>query len=204
VILSRSDDHRLSIARKNSIRPRSLPDKLLQGADADLIRCCLLLSSRDFQCRNVPSVQRVRFHHARSSFGCSGELEVRVPSTGRAAIIGGARDSSRRNVPSFQRARFHRTRSSFGRSCGLEVMEVRGPSVGRSAIVPPPPRPAMPSGHANGASGVHLCEGPLVFGDELIDHIADFEFRRQHFPGVRFHFEVLARIRMRLQPIERP
>jgi hypothetical protein len=45
----------------------------------------------------------------------------------------GARDSSRRNVPSVQRVQFHHTRWSFGRSGGLELLEVRGPIVERSA-----------------------------------------------------------------------
>ncbi len=35
---------------------------------------------------------------------------------------------------------------------------------------------------------VQSRQRPVVFGDKLLDDAAAFQFRRQHFPGVGFHF----------------
>src|SRR5436190_1431197 len=36
----------------------------------------------------------------------------------------------------------------------------------------------------------HLLESPVILASDLTNHIAIFQFGRQHFPGVSLHFDV--------------
>ena len=43
---------------------------------------------------------------------------------------------------------------------------------------------------------------PVIFGDELLDDAAAFQVRRQHFPGVGFHFQMRTELRIFREQIE--
>ena len=45
-------------------------------------------------------------------------------------------------------------------------------------------------------------QSPVIFRRELLDDATCLQFRRQHFPGVGFHFEVGTDFRIRRQKVQ--